>query len=101
EPLVALTDTNANIPDRYYLSQNYPNPFNPITQIRFGLPRQSNVTLKIYNILGQKVKTVLDAKIQAGHHIMIFDATDLGSGVYFYRMQAGRFRKSHKMILLK
>jgi len=83
------------------LSQNYPNPFNPSTTIRFTLGTEEIVTLKIFNMLGQEVTTLLHEKLGAGNHIVRFDAAKLTSGVYFYQVNAGKFVETKKMLLLK
>ena len=80
-------DAGNTIPDHYTLAQNYPNPFNPITTIRFGLPRAEHVTLEIFNNLGQKITTLLDAPKRAGNHTIQFTADRLASGIYFYRIK--------------
>ncbi|HDZ58758.1 MAG TPA: T9SS type A sorting domain-containing protein [Ignavibacteriales bacterium] len=93
---------NEKLPDEYELSQNYPNPFNPSTTIRYALPEGGDVTLRIYNLLGQEVKTVLDNVQQsAGIHQVVFDASDLPSGIYFYSFRANNFVQVKKMMLLK
>jgi hypothetical protein len=96
----------SGLPEDFVLEQNYPNPFNPATQIRFGLSRAGNVTLKIYNSAGQLVKTLVDGNMSEGYHQVTWDATDnsgskLSSGVYFYRITAGTFNQVNKMMLLK
>lgn len=88
-------------PDDYSLEQNYPNPFNLTTQIRFFLKKPRHVALKIYNISGQEVKTLIDKKEPAGQYEVKFDGNRLASGVYFCQLTAGNFRSTHKMILLK
>ena len=88
-------------PIKFSLNQNYPNPFNPTTTIEFTLPISGNVQLDVYNITGQKVKTLVNQKIQAGKHAIEFDARNLASGVYFYQIQAGSFRDVKKMIVIK
>ncbi len=86
----------------YSVTQNYPNPFNPYTQIDYILPVGGNVTLKVYNILGQEVQTILNNKFNfAGRHSVIIDATNLSSGIYFYRFQVNDFSRVRKMVLLK
>ena len=85
----------------FELYQNYPNPFNPVTIIRYDLPSQSKVTLKIYNILGQEVVTLVDAVQEAGRKIVSWNASQLASGVYFYRLNAGEFSGVKKMLLTK
>jgi hypothetical protein len=94
--------TTSNKPLVYSLAQNYPNPFNPSTQIEFSLPKQSSVTLKVYNILGQEVATLLgNTTMTGGTHSVMFNARGLASGMYFYRLQAGSFTDVKKMLLLK
>ena len=88
-------------PTQYILSQNYPNPFNPSTTIEFTLPRSENTTLKIYNILGAEITTIVSAKLQAGVHKYEFHSSNLASGVYYYKIEAGNFIQIHKMIYLK
>ncbi len=89
------------VPLVYALNQNYPNPFNPSTTIRFEIPKQSNVELKVYNLLGQVVATLVNGNMKAGRHEATFDATKLSSGVYFYKLIAGSFVETKKMLLLK
>jgi len=106
-----LTDLDENIyndiPRDYFLAQNYPNPFNPTTVIKYALPFNSKVSIKIYNLLGQDVKMLKDEIISAGNYEVKFDASSLPSGVYFYRLSAesvdGKqtFSSIKKMILLK
>lgn len=94
------------VPNDFSLSQNLPNPFNPETQISYGLPKDSWVKLSIYNIRGQKVKTLVDGFEAAGHKVVIWDGTNeegeqVASGVYFYRLDAGEFTATKKMVLLR
>jgi len=89
------------LPDRIDLIGNYPNPFNPVTKITFKLPQTVNVSLEIYNILGQKLKTLVDKQLQAGSHLVEFNAHNLPSGIYYYRINAGEYLKVKKMILLR
>ncbi len=89
-------------PYTYYLKNNYPNPFNPLTTIEYSLAKKTNVTLKIYNVIGQEVARILDNVNQpAGPYKIQWSAESLSSGIYFYRIEAGDFRKTHKMLLLK
>ncbi|MBK7142241.1 MAG: VWA domain-containing protein [bacterium] len=88
------------LPSEYSLSQNYPNPFNPVTSIEFALPKAGEWTLTIYNVLGQEV-TNWNKRTEAGYHKVEWDATQHASGVYFYRLVAGNFTSTKKMVLLK
>ena len=93
-------------PDHYYLSANYPNPFNSSTMIKFGLPEAGHVELSIYNILGQKVITLLNQDLQAGNHVAIWNGQEangqsVSSGIYFYRLKSGGFAQTRKMLLMK
>jgi len=85
----------------FSLSQNYPNPFNAVTEIRYALPRDCRVRLDVYNILGQKVVSLVDGNQKAGYKTARWDAGSLSSGIYFYRLRAGDFVQTRKMILLK
>jgi hypothetical protein len=89
------------VPDKFELNQNYPNPFNPTTTINFTLSKISDVKLTVYNLLGQKVMTLVDSRMSAGQQSVVFDASKLTSGVYFYRLDAGSFSAIKKMMLLK
>lgn len=97
----AINNDDSNIPNKYSLAQNYPNPFNPNTSIRFSLPRASDVLLEIYNSIGQKIKTLVQGKMAAGWHEVNFDASQLASGIYYYRIHAGDFIQVKKMLLMK
>jgi hypothetical protein len=87
--------------DKYYLEQNYPNPFNPSTQINFGLKKASEVEITVYNILGNKVATLFNGFKSAGSHSITFNASNLSSGVYFYKVTTTEFIQTKKMILEK
>ncbi|MBA4313518.1 MAG: hypothetical protein C0417_12915 [Chlorobiaceae bacterium] len=89
------------MPDNFMLNQNYPNPFNPSTTISFELPSESFVSLKIYNVLGKEVATLVSDKLAAGRYDVTFNGSELTSGVYFYRLQAGKYTKTAKAVLLK
>jgi hypothetical protein len=83
------------------LSQNYPNPFNPSTTISFVLPQASEVSLILYNIIGQQVASLVNGRMDSGTQTVQFDASNLASGMYIYRLQAGAFSKTKKMLLIK
>ena len=89
------------IPDKYEMSQNYPNPFNPVTKINFALPKQGLVTLKIYDILGREVRTLVNEVKQAGNYSVDFNGAEFSSGVYFYRIESNDFTDVKRMILVK
>jgi hypothetical protein len=88
-------------PSSFDLSQNYPNPFNPSTTISYGLPHSSHVMLTVYNTLGQRVAELVNEQQQAGHHETVFHGDGLASGVYYYRIQAGGFVQTKRLLLLK
>jgi hypothetical protein len=90
-----------SFPVSYSLKQNYPNPFNPTTKIVYSIPKESKVTLKIFNILGQQVKTLVNQSQSQGTYTVTFDAASLPSGIYIYSIQAGNYNDVKKMILLK
>jgi hypothetical protein len=100
-----LTDVKevkgTTLPTEFALEQNYPNPFNPTTNIEFALPKQAKVTLKVYNLLGQEVATLVNQTLGAGHHVTTFDAGKLASGTYIYRLSADNVVKTSKMMLVK
>ncbi|MGH7454326.1 MAG: T9SS type A sorting domain-containing protein, partial [bacterium] len=93
---------SATLPEGYALEQNYPNPFNPSTVISFQLPVNSRVTLKVFDVLGREVATLVDHEVlTAGHHARSWEANNATSGVYFYRLVAGDFQETRKMILTR
>ncbi|MBL7075457.1 T9SS type A sorting domain-containing protein [candidate division KSB1 bacterium] len=98
---LGIADEGFILPDVYVLHHNYPNPFNPITTIKYGLPKKSEVTLKIFNILGREVTTLVNEHQPAGYHLISWDASGHSSGIYFYQIQAGDFSQTRKLILLK
>ena len=89
------------VPKSFKLEQNYPNPFNPSTKISFFIPNQEHVTLKVYNMLGTEVSTLLNKMMSVGNHKVSFDGSKLSSGTYFYRLQAGNSVEIKKMLLLR
>ena len=90
-----------SLPDKYILEQNYPNPFNPSTTIKFSIPTDEFVSLSIYNIIGEKVASLLNGKISSGAHEINFNAINLTSGTYIYKLQAGSFTSTKKMMVIK
>ncbi len=100
-PVTEVENPTAGVPLVYSLEQNYPNPFNPTTTISYSIPNNSFVTLRVFNILGQEVATVVNAQQQAGRYHVALDASSLASGVYLYRVEAGSFVAVKKMMLLK
>ena len=101
-----LSTIGVGIPTEFALHENYPNPFNPTTTLRFDLPEVSNITLTIYNMLGQKIRTYDMQSTPAGHHTLKWNATNdygdpVGAGVYLYQLQSKDFVKTRKMVLLK
>jgi hypothetical protein len=99
--IVGIESDNTGLPTVYALEQNYPNPFNPTTTIKFTLPKNSDVKLAVYDILGRLVTKLVDGNFEAGYHEVQFNASNLASGVYFYRIEAGNFVKVKKLMLLK
>ncbi len=98
---VTAVESDKEIVKDYSLSQNYPNPFNPSTRINFNLPKSGMTRLVIYNILGQKVATLINQNLNAGQHSVVFNADNLPSGIYLYTLSSGNFMVTKKMILLK
>ncbi|MGH7597362.1 MAG: T9SS type A sorting domain-containing protein [bacterium] len=98
---VAVESRERNLPEAFFIEQNYPNPFNPSTTIRFGLPSSSHVIVEVFNMLGQKVATLFDGRKDAGVHDLQFDAANLTSGVYLYRIQAEDIVSIKRMVFGK
>ena len=96
-----VTEVNYTVPTVFSLSQNYPNPFNPSTIISYSLPQASNVKLSVYNALGQMVKVLENESKEAGIYNISFNASELSSGIYFYKIEAGQFSQTRKMMLVK
>ena len=92
---------NIGIPDKYSLSQNYPNPFNPYTNLEFGISNLGFVTLKIYDVIGREIVTLVNEIKEPGYYTTRFDGSKLSSGVYFYRLTAGDFVAVKKLVVLK
>ncbi len=101
QDIITNLTNGTTVPDNYELAQNFPNPFNPSTMIRFGIPQNSFVTLKIYDMLGREVATLVNDNLNAGTYDVDFNAVNLSSGVYFYRITTGEFTQIKKMTLIK
>jgi len=100
DPTSLINNLNP-IPDKIVLNQNYPNPFNPSTKIKYTLPKSKKVKIEVFNLLGQKISTILNKQIPAGSHEIEFTSKNLPSGVYLYRIEAGEYQEVRKMILMK
>jgi len=99
--VVSSDPVSGVVPDRFNLYQNYPNPFNPVTNIKFDLPKDVNVTVRIYDMLGREVLLIADGFYKAGTYSINFDGSNLSTGTYFYRIKAGDFTDTKKMVLVK
>ncbi|HPS64410.1 MAG TPA: T9SS type A sorting domain-containing protein, partial [Ignavibacteria bacterium] len=98
---VGIVQIGTEVPVEYSLSQNYPNPFNPVTKINFAIPKAGMVTIKLYDILGREVSRLVNEFKAAGTYTIDFNAGNLSSGVYFYRMETSGFNDIKKMMILK
>ena len=98
---VVSVESTKQSPVKFALFNNYPNPFNPTTTIKYEIPKTVNVSLKVYDILGREVKTLINQEQKPGFYEIPFGNDELASGIYFYRLQAGNFIQTKKMILLK
>ena len=99
--LVGVDDGTTGTPVEYHLGQNYPNPFNPATTISYAIPSRSLVSVIVYDILGRKVETLVNEVQEPGVKSVTYDAGGLSSGVYYYRLKAGNFEQTRKMLLVK
>jgi hypothetical protein len=97
----AQTETIGSVPTRFALHQNYPNPFNPTTVIRYELPSNAVVKVQVFDVLGRVLATLVNERREAGIYEAMFNASGLSSGTYFYRLQAGSFVETKKMVLVK
>jgi hypothetical protein len=101
DEVVSAREISSSIPNDWSLTQNFPNPFNPTTEIRYAVPRAEHLTLKVYNLMGQEVATLVDAMTNPGTYAVNFSGANLASGVYVYRLEAPSFTATHKMLLMK
>jgi hypothetical protein len=99
--LTSVNEKPAVIPETFALLQNYPNPFNPSTAIQYNIPQAESVVLKVYNMLGQEVQTLVNEVQNPGSYTVRFNASRLASGVYFYRLTAGEYVKIRSMLFVK
>ena len=99
--IAAVETPGADLPDAFALEQNYPNPFNPSTVIRYALPEAVSVSIQVFDLLGRRVAVLVDGRQEAGHHAVRFEAEGLPAGVYLYAIEAGAFRTTRQMVLLK
>ena len=100
--LILVVGVETTIPNQFFVDQNYPNPFNPTTTIRFGLPSESVVDLRIYDVLGREVRTIVsNQSLKAGTYNYVFDASSIASGTYIYRLTTKNNVVTKKMLLLK
>lgn len=99
--VLGVHDRPQSLPRAFRLEHNYPNPFNPTTTIRYEVPRTSFVTIRVYNVLGQEVVTLVSEKREPGRYQVVFDGSKLSSGVYFYRLQANGYANTLKLLLMK
>ncbi len=96
-----IADESNTVPEKYLLKQNYPNPFNPSTKISFSLPQEGLVKVKVYNLIGQEISTLMNETKPVGNYSVSFDASSLTSGIYFYSLETDNFKQVRKMLLLK
>jgi hypothetical protein len=101
EMITGVRISQTDVTGKFNLEQNYPNPFNPSTVIRYEVPARLHVTISVFNTLGQQVATLVDGFEEAGHHEFRFDASGLASGVYFYRLRAGEYLATKRLLLIQ
>ena len=99
--VTGIKKLNSNIPEEFSLFQNYPNPFNPSTNIKFDIPKSSNVKIIVYNNLGKEIAKLVDKKLSEGSYEVNWNASSYSSGIYYYRIEAEEFTDVRKMILVK
>jgi hypothetical protein len=99
--ITGIRHENSILPDKYCLTQNYPNPFNPMTSIKFAIPENSFVKISVFDVIGREICVLVNQEKTAGNYIVDFDASQLSSGIYYYRLEAKDFVEVKKMMLLK
>ena len=99
--IIGIRNGENILPVRYSLSQNYPNPFNSSTRVTYSIPNDGDVGLKIYDLLGREVRVLVNSRQNAGDYILMFNAGDMASGVYFYKLTAGEFSEIKRMVIIK
>ncbi len=99
--VTSLSQNNQSIPEHFILHQNHPNPFNPSTKIQFAIPKSTFVQLTVYDILGREAAKLVNENLSAGSYEYEFDGSGLNSGVYFYKLEAGEYTETNRMVLLK
>ncbi|MCH6574234.1 MAG: T9SS type A sorting domain-containing protein, partial [Bacteroidetes bacterium] len=99
--VTGIAENETNLPIEYTLKQNYPNPFNPSTRIKYSIPQSSNVVIKVFDILGNEIETLVNEQMSVGTYEITWYAGQLPSGVYFYQLKAGSYIETKKMILLR
>ncbi|MEI7483100.1 MAG: T9SS type A sorting domain-containing protein [Ignavibacteriota bacterium] len=100
-PIVGANGNSNNIPDKYILYQNYPNPFNPVTKINYNIPKNGFVSLRVYDMLGREIRTLVNEEKPAGSYSVDFNATEFSTGVYFYKLESKEFTDVKRMLLIK
>ncbi|MCX6162109.1 MAG: T9SS type A sorting domain-containing protein [Ignavibacteriae bacterium] len=98
---IPVLEITTELPTKYDLAQNYPNPFNPVTTIRYAIPRNSQVWLTVFDVIGREVETLINEKQSAGTYEAVWDASQIPSGVYFYRLTTNEFTSIKSMLLIK
>ena len=99
--VTGVKDISQTIPETFNLMQNYPNPFNPSTTISFSLPSKSFVSLKIFDVIGNEIATIVNQELSAGNYTKQWNAENMSSGVYYYQLKAGNFSETKKLVLLR
>ncbi|MCI0450428.1 MAG: ASPIC/UnbV domain-containing protein, partial [Chlorobi bacterium] len=99
--VIGIIPIGTEVPDSYNLYQNYPNPFNPGTKIKFSVPNYGKVTLQVFDVLGNEISVLVNENVKAGNYEIDFNASGLSSGIYFYKLSAGNFVETKKMMLVK